>query len=235
MNITDKEITWFTEVNIAVRDYLNDTAQGDSEAYKHSQRVVQQAYKLWVMEKSHSWANRIDGLTVLVAAMVCNIEAQTKDSASNGSFPTMEAEQERQINVIRDLLHHANCPPAVAGPAAHIASYVPFSREMSDPETFGQECEIHPALRIVKDASRLAEMGPLAIAQIFHDGYEGATGYSSKFAAALAVLDERIEYYPEWMETKTGFKEAKKRAAYMRKYQEELHEQMDCSDFLESI
>ncbi|OAL55518.1 hypothetical protein IQ07DRAFT_169348 [Pyrenochaeta sp. DS3sAY3a] len=235
IEMTDKEIAWFTEVNLAVRNHINGPAQEDSEAYQHVQRVVKQAYELWTAEKSHSWAKGIDPLTVLVAAMVCNIEAEAKDWATNGSFPTAEAEQECQINMIRELLNKANCPPAVAGPAAHVASRVSFVREMNDRQTIRQDCDTYPTLRIVQDAARLAEMGPLAIAEIFHHGCEGTTAYPNEFTAALAVLDDRANFYPEWMKTKTGMKEAKKRAEYMRKYKEELQNQMDCSDFLESM
>lgn len=215
---------------------MNQPPHNASNDYEHILRVVHNAHAIWLAERHHDWAARIDPLVVYIAAMVHGIRdakcpspsADDDGDVSPRASKTDEEEQERQRDSIREFLDGLHCPPAVAGPASHIASFISFSLETHDPVKIQRACDAYPALRIVQDA-----LGPMGVARMMFDaGAKVGDGKDGSILEWVRGMDERFGKYPGLMKTKTGGKIAVKRWEWMVGYREALLEQADCEDVL---
>ncbi|KAF2855017.1 hypothetical protein T440DRAFT_440812 [Plenodomus tracheiphilus IPT5] len=238
LTIPARDRVWFEKVNIETRLRLNSNNYNPTQDYEHAIRVVKQTHELWLSEKHHEWAHNIDPLVIITAALVHSIGNNTEHVEDNTNTNAMSAMtdnqlQERHRDTMRDFLDSYHVPPAVAGPASHIASFISFVREMNDPDKIGLECEDYPALKIVQDADRLDALGAMGITRAILLAGSQAGGAESVLGV-VKMVDERYALYPGCMKTGSGRKMAERRWAWIVKYREALLEQADCEDVLAS-
>ncbi len=260
----ESDRTWFEKVNIEVREIMNGPQYDASHDYEHIQRVVNEARKLWLAEKAAHRRQKGDGygdiqevneaLTLYVAAMVHDVGDGKYDSASSSSKSQetggeirIEVEhwislsdeaakkRDRQRDLIFSFLKKCGCPPAIAGPASHIASLVSFTRENVAKELVAQECEAYPLLKYVQDADRLDALGAMGIARVCVFGGVNESRRKNTILTVVKLMHERFEQYPALMKTEAGKKEAEKRVKYMWKFVEEMLKQADCEEVLEAL
>ncbi|KAH6642379.1 hypothetical protein C7974DRAFT_100719 [Boeremia exigua] len=227
-NIGADDLTWFHEVNLAVRHEMAKTTVAND--YMHIQRVTVSAWNLYQSDASQPWARNIDPRTIVVAAMISSLGAPkyTEEREQNEKKcgcrrpDSPDLMQHIEDHLLFGFLRRLDCPPDVAGPAALIASLVSFSREVGDKEEIRKQCEAYPALRFVQDAVRLDDLGCVGIARL------GAQNQRTVLEMVYR-MDVRLLHYMGLMKTKGGRKEAERRWAQMMEFREGLLCQTDCS------
>jgi uncharacterized protein len=200
---------------------------------------VKNAHRLWLAEKHRPWARAIDPIVMYTAALVHDIGDEkyrvTNGDGSMVSVQTYAAKRDRQCNTIRDMLDALHVPPQVAGPSAHIASLVSFTREMNDDALLRGEMGKFPALRIVQDADRLDALGPMGIARAaYHGGMNEARRHDT-ILTLVQLMDERFVHYKGRMKTETGRREAEMAWVYMLEFKEGMLKQAHCEDVLQAL
>jgi hypothetical protein len=140
----------------------------------------------------------IEVMAMYVAALVHGC------ATAEGEMGEQEQEQDRVCNVLRDFLDGLKLPPQVAGPAVYMASFVYMSREV-------------PALKILRDALRLDQMGPMSVVRAAKDGKD--------------VLDMAVDV--SGMETMTGEKKAQEACACVDKFKNALENLVACGGILD--
>lgn len=161
---TEYNRTWFTRVNIAVREYMNGPDYDALHDYEHCVHVLGIAHSLWMKERG-AW--EMDPLVIFTAALVHDIGdgKYLKSAVQDGALMTPEQQLERQHKIVHSFLTDLEWPRHIADAAAEIASSVSFSLERNDPTHVQGVLRRHPALRIVQDADRLDALGEMGIAR----------------------------------------------------------------------
>ena len=220
-SIKAEDLTWFNKVTLAVR---RDTEKlSTASDYMHIQRVSVSAWQLYQADTLHGMADTIDSRTVVVAAMVSSLGAlMYAHACEEQKVDTAADKQTAQNDLLFDFLRSLDCPPDVAGPAALIASIIGSDGETNDNENFQNHCEAYPALKFVRDAVKLDELGCVGIAQL---------GVQNKetILEMVHTMDTKLVHYAGLMKTKSGKKEAEKRWSQMLEFRESFISQTDCS------
>lgn len=220
-SIKTEDRTWFNKVDLAVRRGMEKLSTASD--YMHIQRVSVSAWQLYQADTPHGMADTIDSRTVVVAAMVSSLGAlKYAHTCDEQQVDTAEGKQTAQNDILFDFLRSLDCPPDVAGPAALIASIIGSDGETNDNENFQNHCKAYPALKFVRDAVKLDELGCVGIAQL---------GVQNKetILEMVHTMDTKLVHYAGLMKTKSGKKEAEKRWSQMLEFRERIINQTDCS------
>jgi len=223
LNIPARDRTWFKTVNISARAHLHQVGGTQPQAYEHTIGMINEAQRVWQHEKHRLWAQAIDPLVILTAALIHGIGGPHTHTL-DPSTPAHPHRRHHHRETLRAFLARHQCPAAVAGPASHIASFIPYASATHDPRALGRACAKHPALSIVLDAERLHALGPMGATRALWVDARRAWGAVWLFQLVKTV-DARCALYPDLMSTRAGAYMANARGVFMLKYRVALLEQ----------
>ncbi|KAH7073766.1 hypothetical protein BKA63DRAFT_576096, partial [Paraphoma chrysanthemicola] len=216
--LTSDQRAWFSRINTAVLKHMNGPTYDASHDYEHIVRVVKNAHRIWLAEKQQPRARDIDPLVMYTAALVHDIGAEKYRVKYDVESRT----------TIRAMLDALDVPDHISHPAAHIASFVSFTREINNDSHLKLALAQFPAFRIVQDADRLDALGAMGIARAaVYGGVSGVRRHDT-ILSLVALMDERFVHYAGRMKTDTGREEAERAWAFMLEFWEGMLREADC-------
>lgn len=226
LEIPIKHHEMFQGINKAVMEYFSGLVHSDLADYKHVQRVVMLAHKIYEEHKDNDWARDLDKCVLYIACMVHLV--------GDPKYHIREQGDERDHDdIIRDFLKANNCKdPRIYSQAAFVAVRVSLTREVAEPEQVKVDTEDCPTLRIVQDAVRIDDLGAIGISKCFalistlEEYHRGAA------PNPMGLHFESLQKYLELMKTDKGFALAKERLAFMEKFRKHWVEETDCVSVL---
>lgn len=143
LGISSKHHEMFQGVHKTVEEYMSGSPFHASRNYKHIQRIVMLAHKIYHEHKNDHWILDVDPIIIYIACIVHEV--------SSSEYHIHEKNDERdQEDIIRDFLKANGCrDPLIYSGAAFVAVRTSYARELEDPEQIMADSNNYPALRIV--------------------------------------------------------------------------------------
>jgi len=216
-----QHIPLFRRVNSRVEKLMSSATFDASHDYEHIQRVVQNAYNIYMDElfTDPFIAHSIDPLVIYLSCLVHDV----------ADHKYIQDDENAEL-ITENLLLSCGASADLARKVRIIATNVSYSHESRNRALVQQIVEEHPELAIVQDADRLDALGWVGQARTFVHHGASVKFRNESLHVSMRYHWEKLSEFPMLMKTKFGRREGQNRWEWMLKTREQWLRDTDVSD-----